>query len=147
MMNRIQKLALAVGLAAAAHFNIATAAVPLSFAPGLEACVRNCGQITQVGNSLVITLLDKTGKPFKVASVDVDPKATKAVVAGSNDNLPAQPIFNATAASGDVTSKTVTTTMQTPTQTIVFVVTYFYSNGVLIDCKISEHRFDKQKEK
>jgi hypothetical protein len=144
MMKRFQKIALVIGFAAT---QFVTAAVPLTFAPGFESCVRNCGQISQVGKTMVVTLLDRAGKPFKVASVDLDPAATKAVVAANHENLPAQQIFTAAAAGGDITTRTISTTLQTPTETIVYLVTYFYVGGVLVDVKIQEHRFDKRKER
>jgi hypothetical protein len=144
-MKRIHKIALAVGLAAAAHFNIAIAAATLTFASGSESCVRNCGQITQLGNSLVVTLLDRNGKPFKVVTADIDPSATQILVSAPQDSQNAPALFGATPmASGDITAATRITVIKTATETIVYTVIYYYQNGQIIDVKIQEQRFKHQ---
>lgn len=148
MMKRIQKLALAVGIAATAHFHIAAAAVPLSFAPGYEACYRNCPQISQVGNTLVVTLLDKAGKPFKVVTTNIDQSATKAVVSASAESPALPTLTGATAMSGgEITMATRHTTVQTATETVVYTLVAYYQNGVLIDVKVTEQRFPREKQK
>jgi len=143
-MKQINKILLAVGLAAAAHLNPAVAAPQISFAQGLDSCVRNCGQISQVGNSIIITLLDKSGKPFKVATADIDATATKVAISATSDSHGVPGFIGATPmAASDVTTKVGTIVIETKGETIVYTFTYLYRNGELVDVKVDEHRFKK----
>ncbi|HEU4777094.1 MAG TPA: hypothetical protein VFS95_09735 [Telluria sp.] len=143
-MKQCKRVALLAGLAAAAQFNIAAAAVSLSFAPEYKACVSNCAAISQAGNTLVVTLLDKAGKPFKVSTTAIDPAATKAVVSASQDSPAANGLFGAPAANGEFTVSTFNTTVETNTDTVLYTMISYYKQGQLFDGKMSEKRFSKQ---
>lgn len=142
-MNRFQQFVMLAGFAFAALLGSATAAPSITFAPGYETCVRNCGQISQVGNSLLITLLDKSGKAFKAGTHDIDPGATKVVISPLRNDAP----MLLPMGTGDITTQTVTTTVTTKTQYIVVTITYYYRDGVLVDMRSMEQRFPKMMEK
>ena len=135
-----------MGLGAPGLFQLASATAPLNFAPGFEACARNCGQISQVGNSLVVTLLDRNGKPFKVASIDIDPTASRVTIGTRNDAMmPMATGLGSGAGSGDISAQSIQTYVYTATQTVIYTMTYYYQGGVLVDVKVTEQRFPKER--
>jgi hypothetical protein len=138
-MSRFQKFVILAGLALAAQWGTATASPSITFAPGYEPCARNCGQISQVGNSLVVTLLDKSGKAFKAVTHDIDPAGTKLVVSPVRNDVP----MIVAMGSDDITTQTTSTTMRTTTHIVVIQITYVYRNGQLIDVKIQEYRYPR----
>lgn len=143
-MKQCKRVALLAGLAAAAQINIAAAAVSLSFAPDYKACVSNCAAISQAGNTLVVMLLDKAGKPFKVSTTAIDPAATKAVVSASQESPAANGLFGAPATNGEFTVSTFNTTVETNTDIVLYTMISYYKQGQLFDGKMSEKRFSKQ---
>ena len=143
-MQQISKIAVLAGLAAAAQLNNAAAAVPLSFAQDYKACVSNCAAITKAGNALVVTLMDKAGKPFKISTTAIDPAASKALVSASQDSPTRNDLFGAPAAPGEYTVSTFNTTVETSTDSVIYTMITFYKQGELIDGKMIEKRFSKQ---
>lgn len=131
-----------LGLSLLAHLPAAYAAPPLKFTQGYQPCYRNCAQIQQVGNSLVITLVDKSGKAFKVASYDIDQDAADIVVAAPQPDGPFILPMAPTSA-GYVTTMSATATSETATQIIVATFIYYYVDGKLVDTQLHEKRFQK----
>lgn len=138
-MNRFRQFAAFTSLALAIQLGTATAAPSITFAPEYEPCVRNCGQISQVGNSLLITLLDKSGKALKAAAHDIDPTATKVIITPLQNDVP----MLIPAGSSDFTTQSATSTVTTATQYIVITITYYFKDGALIDMRTTEQRFSK----
>lgn len=141
-MNRFGALRTIVGLSLFTLLAVANAAT-LKFAPGFEQCYRNCGQVQLVGNTIVVTALDGSGKAIKIAVHDIDQNATNVVVS----SVPAGPpmaglsTMNTT---GSVYTQQTQSTYTTTTQVVVVTIIYYYNaSGQLLDIKMIEHRFPK----
>lgn len=117
------------------------AAVPLTFDKGVEPCKRNCGQTSQSGNLLLVTLVDKAGKPFKTASYPVDPAATRIEVSPARQD---QPLKIPLGVHGPVTTRTASATITTATQHIVISQIFYYAKGALIDVRLVDQTFTKE---
>jgi hypothetical protein len=136
-MKRLFHVLLLASLPASAAF----ATVPLTFENGVDTCKRNCGQTTQSGNQLLVTLVDKSGKPFKTASYPIDPSATKIEVSPARAD---QPLKIPHGAHGPVTTRTASATITTATQQIVISQIFYYAKGALIDVRLVDQTFTKE---
>jgi hypothetical protein len=119
----------------------ATAAVPITFENGAETCKRNCAQITQTGKQLLVTLVDKSGKPFKTASYPLDPSATKIEISPARED---KPLKLPVGANGPLTTRTARATITTATQHIVISQIFYYAKGALIDVRLVDQSFTKE---
>jgi hypothetical protein len=136
-MQRLLYSLLLASLPASAAF----ATVPLTFENGVDTCKRNCGLTTQSGNQLLVTLVDKSGKPFKTASYPIDPSATKIEVSPARAD---QPLKIPHGAHGPVTTRTASATITTATQHIVISQIFYYAKGALIDVRLVDQTFTKE---
>ncbi|HEU4777095.1 MAG TPA: hypothetical protein VFS95_09740 [Telluria sp.] len=118
----------------------AMAAVPLIYESGAAPCQRNCGQTTQVGNTLLVTLVDKTGRAFKTETYPIDPNATRIAISPPRDDVRQSPTAGA---HGPVTTRTARATITTPTQQVVISQIFYYSKGQLVDVRIVDQHFSK----
>jgi len=119
----------------------AQAASPMKLPTGFAQCFKNCPQLQQVGHSIVITLLDSSGRPFKAAAHEIDATGYQIVATPTpTDNSMLSRMENTTSA---VTTQSASVTYETTTQYVVITFIFYYSNGKLIDVKTSEHRFPK----
>lgn len=116
------------------------AAAPLTYEKGAAPCKRNCGQTTQTGDKLLVTLIDKAGKPFKVESYPIDPSATRIAISPAHDDAPLDWLKGVR---GPVTTRTASATITTPTQQVVISQIFYYSKGQLVDVRIVDQRFAK----
>jgi len=118
----------------------AMAAVPLIYESGEAPCQRNCSQTTQVGNKLLVTLVDKAGKAFKTESYPIDPNATRIAISPPRDDERQSPVAGL---HGSVTTRTASATITTPTQQVVISQIFYYSKGQLVDVRIVDQHFSK----
>lgn len=106
---------------------------------GQANCQSNCAQIQRVGNSLVVTLIDRSGQPIKVVTHELDPNAGKLTTIKNQGNTQVG-ILSDTGA----TTQTTTTKYTTKTEIIIITILYVYDiRGNLVDVKVFEARYPK----
>lgn len=136
----ISLCAMLIGVAGGAH-----AQVGYATGKNLNECHSDCGLLQKVGDSLVISALDRSGRPVKVASQALQPNGYNLRV---NTSPPESTTTFAATATAGITTRVTTTTYETRTQHIIVTVTFIYAaDGTLLDIMISEKRIDKRQEK
>jgi len=109
------------------------ASAQVTVLPGQISCQFNCAQFQLVGSTLVATLLDRTGVPFKVVAHELGENAKPANIGIGN-------LRNGQVQAMD-TSQNTTTVYETTTHTVYVTTTIIYNNlGQIVDIKISEIR-------